>query len=53
MDTISLPTFQPTRVNTPPDYQFRPIRSRRDFQAYFSLRYSVWSQLGYIPRERV
>jgi predicted GNAT family N-acyltransferase len=53
MNLTSLSTHQPmTRTDQPIDYTIRSIRSRKDFQAYFSLRYSVWSQLGYIPFEQ-
>jgi ribosomal protein S18 acetylase RimI-like enzyme len=30
----------------------RPLDSEEDFRAYFSLRYSVWKQLSYMPPEK-
>lgn len=30
----------------------RPLQSKEDFRAYFSLRYSVWKQLSYIPANK-
>ena len=54
MNLASITTHQPMTRNSPPvDYTIRSIRSRKDFQAYFLLRYAVWSKLGYIPMERV
>lgn len=54
MNLTSLSSHQSMpRTDQPIDHTIRSIKSRKDFHAYFSLRYSVWSQLGYIPFEQV
>jgi GNAT superfamily N-acetyltransferase len=40
------------RLGTRRYASIRPLEGEEEFRAYFSLRYSVWKELGYLPEEK-